>query len=591
MSVTRIWMLCNPVRVERDGRRDVLKPDKARMVVALVLAGPEGLPVAAIADMLGVDVASSALKKRRQRLADETGLRISTALRGRETIYRLAFEDLSVDALEFLKLVDGLDARPETLDRNALEQATALWTAGPPEMGSGPPAVVQRALDRLFDARTALSRLGKRILIVDDRVGDRLAALLSLQHFCDVAHSLEEFNSFKSVLPEFDLAVVDLHLSASYGDQQGDTIVRYINRAVLDLPVVMMSVKPPDNKDYIRWTDQLGLAAFIKKEPQFRAMRFIPREDVQHDNRDIHDRRLSLHPGGVPIFGGVAAEPGFEIVRVRFRRPIPLAEGFAHIEHAIRDAGRPLTAFCACELRSPAPFTEDGFRAFNEIYAGTLDRWGIFDRRHQSGRALQCLPRGQPAARAVVSRLLLHGRGRRRGPSFVVAGSGEARKARATIATTRCAAATPARAGLEARRASCSAKWNAGWEPLGFGWADTTAAQIYTVHDFHPFLADEIVRRGAARRPHLALRPAAGARCSNTRWIAARSRRSGSLKPHGEERPKAASRTMARARGHPSRLALLAPQDEGPSWRSPCGSPSTRGPASPACRCGRCRAG
>jgi len=29
------------------------------------------------------------------------------------------------------------------------------------------------------------------------------------------------------------------------------------------------------------------------------------------------------------------------------------------------------------------------------------------------------------------------------------------------------------------------------------GWRDTTATQVYTVHDLHPFLADEIVRRGA----------------------------------------------------------------------------------------------
>ena len=48
---------------------------------------------------------------------------------------------------------------------------------------------------------------------------------------------------------------------------------------------------------------------------------------------------------------------------------------------------------------------------------------------------------------------------------------------------------------------------------FGFTWADTTATQVYTVHDLHPFLADEIVRRGAAAvRPHLALCPAAGAR-------------------------------------------------------------------------------
>jgi len=33
---------------------------------------------------------------------------------------------------------------------------------------------------------------------------------------------------------------------------------------------------------------------------------------------------------------------------------------------------------------------------------------------------------------------------------------------------------------------------------LGFTWADTTATQVYTVHDLYPFLADEIIRRGAA---------------------------------------------------------------------------------------------
>jgi hypothetical protein len=32
---------------------------------------------------------------------------------------------------------------------------------------------------------------------------------------------------------------------------------------------------------------------------------------------------------------------------------------------------------------------------------------------------------------------------------------------------------------------------------LGFGWADATGAQLYSIHDVHPFIADEIVRRGA----------------------------------------------------------------------------------------------
>src|ERR1043165_7523185 len=142
---------------------------------------------------------------------------------------------------------------------------------------------------------------------------------------------------------------------------------------------------------------------------------------------------VTFEPGGyryIPaVFqysGGVAAEPGFEIVRMRFRDPVPLAEGFARIEQTIRAAGRPLTSFCACELRSPAPFTEDGFRAFNEIYAGTLRRWGVIQGdTNPVARSNVCPaidPPGEPSFHAfcftVAARSAL--------PTFVVAGSGEA---------------------------------------------------------------------------------------------------------------------------------------------------------------------
>ncbi|MDH4338738.1 MAG: hypothetical protein OEX18_15860, partial [Candidatus Krumholzibacteria bacterium] len=68
---------------------------------------------------------------------------------------------------------------------------------------------------------------------------------------------------------------------------------------------------------------------------------------------------VSFTPGGyryIPaVFqysGGVAADPGFSIERVSFREPIPLADGFREVQRLIGAAGRPLTAFCACELRS-----------------------------------------------------------------------------------------------------------------------------------------------------------------------------------------------------------------------------------------------
>ena len=36
-------------------------------------------------------------------------------------------------------------------------------------------------------------------------------------------------------------------------------------------------------------------------------------------------------------------------------------------------------------------------------------------------------------------------------------------------------------------------------EALGFGWKHTTGVQAYTVHDFHPVMSEELVRRGAMR--------------------------------------------------------------------------------------------
>jgi hypothetical protein len=80
----------------------------------------------------------------------------------------------------------------------------------------------------------------------------------------------------------------------------------------------------------------------------------------------------SFLPSVFQYSAGVAASPGYEIQHVRFRQPLPLAEGFDFAEQFIRAAERPMTAFCACELRSPAPFSDQGFRAFNEIYARRL---------------------------------------------------------------------------------------------------------------------------------------------------------------------------------------------------------------------------
>lgn len=197
--------------------------------------------------------------------------------------------------------------------------------------------------------------------------------------------------------------------------------------------------------------------------------------------------------------GGVAAEPGFEIVRIRFHRPVPLNDGFARIERTIRDAGRPLIAFCACELRSPAPFTEDGFRAFNEVYAGTLKRWGVMTGDANPVARSNVCPEIDPPAEPSFHAFCFTVPAQSAMATFVVAGSGEAVEGKGNYRdhTVRRGETSPD-AILEKARYVLG-EMERRLAALGFAWQDTTATQVYTVHDLHSFLADEIVRRGAGR--------------------------------------------------------------------------------------------
>src|ERR671937_2910775 len=81
---------------------------------------------------------------------------------------------------------------------------------------------------------------------------------------------------------------------------------------------------------------------------------------------------------GFQFSSGFAAASGFAIERARLARALPLAAGFSAVEAHLAALGRPSTAFAACELRSPEPFTEQGFYEFNRVYVQTLERWGIY---------------------------------------------------------------------------------------------------------------------------------------------------------------------------------------------------------------------
>ncbi len=207
----------------------------------------------------------------------------------------------------------------------------------------------------------------------------------------------------------------------------------------------------------------------------------------------------SFIPAVFQYSSGAMASSGYEIERVRFDKLPPLAEGFAEIAKYIRAAGRPLTSFCACELRSPAAFTEDGFKKFNEHYVKTLAEWELFDgTTNPVARSNVCPeidPPGEPSFYAFSftrpSTSVM--------PSFVIAGGAEARGGSASYPERIVRYRDLSPDGLKEKVEFTVGAMEQRLSAFGFKWQDTTAAQAYTVHDFHPVMVDALVRRGILR--------------------------------------------------------------------------------------------
>jgi hypothetical protein len=196
---------------------------------------------------------------------------------------------------------------------------------------------------------------------------------------------------------------------------------------------------------------------------------------------------------------GVVANPGFEIERVRFDKPLALAEGFGRIAKYIQAAERPLTSFCACELRSPAAFTDEGFKNFNLHYVKTLSEWGVYDGKTNPVARSNVCPEIDTPTEPSFYAFSLTRQSATTSPSFVIAGSGESLEGGATYAerTVRYRDLSPD--GLKEKIRYVVGAMERRMGEFGFGWKDATAAQTYTVHDFHPVFAEELVRHGAAR--------------------------------------------------------------------------------------------
>jgi hypothetical protein len=130
-------------------------------------------------------------------------------------------------------------------------------------------------------------------------------------------------------------------------------------------------------------------------------------------------------PGVRPFSAGVVAGPGHEIVRVSMNTPA--RELGPAVESVVgRGYGRPLSALCAVELRSPAPMSWDAFHAFNDDYAATLDELGVtLDGGANPVARTNVVPHLDPPAELTIRALAFTVPARDDRTSFVVAGAAE----------------------------------------------------------------------------------------------------------------------------------------------------------------------
>lgn len=208
----------------------------------------------------------------------------------------------------------------------------------------------------------------------------------------------------------------------------------------------------------------------------------------------FQDGGYAFLKGVFPYSQGVKALPGYAIERLRFARPLPIAQGFRAIESQLKSRGRPRSALCAAELRSPRPFSFGGFGEFNQGYVDVLKDWGIYRDALNPVARSNVAPEIEPPAEPCFYAFCYTVPAAAAEGSFVVAGSGEWPEG-GRFPEDIVARGDVSAAGLRAKARWVCDMMQTRLAGLGMDWRAASGTQVYTVHDLYPFLGDEIIAR------------------------------------------------------------------------------------------------
>jgi len=207
--------------------------------------------------------------------------------------------------------------------------------------------------------------------------------------------------------------------------------------------------------------------------------------------------------GIAPYSGGVAALPGHEIEHVRFRQPVPLRDGFARVKTHLEKLGRPVTALCAMELRSPKPFSFAGFSEFNAGYVDVLRDWGILleGGMNPVARTNIAPEIGPPAVPSLYGFSYTLPAPGSRGGTFVIAGAGELPEGSLKPEDVSRHGETSPDALREKTR-FVMGLMTGRLRELGATWDQVTVTEMYTIHPVCAFFAQEVIRPMAGGAAH-----------------------------------------------------------------------------------------
>jgi len=207
-------------------------------------------------------------------------------------------------------------------------------------------------------------------------------------------------------------------------------------------------------------------------------------------------------PGIAPYSCGAVSAAGFEIVHAIFQRPPPYRAGLEGVAEFLAAEGRPRAALCGVELRSPRPYSFQGFAEFNAGYAAILESWGLFvDGVNPVARTNVAPVVDPPREPALYGFSFTRPCAAGLPPTFIVAGAGELPEGfldRDSIVALN----DTSPAGLSAKARFVMGLMEGRLRGLGVDWPAVTAADVYTAHPLAPLLPEIVLGRMGAAAVH-----------------------------------------------------------------------------------------